>query len=164
MTASFFVPGIPRPQGSKTAIGRLVGGKVKTWLVEGRRANARAEFKQWRELVAHHAEVYVQATNFTCIPRPVPVSMSLAFALPRPGTHLLRDGKHLSAVGRRITHPSSRPDLDKLARAVLDALTEVLFDDDSQVCSISLLKVYETDSALSGVQVNCKRLTIMARA
>jgi crossover junction endodeoxyribonuclease RusA len=48
--------------------------------------------------------------------------------------------------------PASRPDIDKLARAVLDALTGVAFRDDSQVAKLDLLKLW-VDAIPPGVQV-----------
>ena len=38
--------------------------------------------------------------------------------------------------------PSVRPDIDKLLRAVMDALTNVAYQDDSQVVSVTSTKVY----------------------
>jgi len=43
-------------------------------------------------------------------------------------------------------HPVVKPDLDKLARALLDALTSVAYVDDSQVVQLQLWKVYGGDS------------------
>lgn len=40
------------------------------------------------------------------------------------------------------SQPTVRPDLDKLLRAVLDALTNVAYQDDSQVVSVTTAKVY----------------------
>lgn len=40
------------------------------------------------------------------------------------------------------TTPTVRPDVDKLLRAVLDALTNVAYQDDSQVVSVTTTKVY----------------------
>lgn len=40
------------------------------------------------------------------------------------------------------TTPSVRPDIDKLLRAVLDALTGVAYADDAQVVSVTTAKVY----------------------
>ena len=39
-------------------------------------------------------------------------------------------------------HPTVKPDLDKLLRATLDALTGIAYDDDSQVIEVRALKVY----------------------
>lgn len=57
------------------------------------------------------------------------VTMDLVFFMPKPKT-----------VKR--TFPSVAPDLDKLIRAVLDALTGIAYEDDGQVCSIHAHKIY----------------------
>jgi len=59
-----------------------------------------------------------------------PVKLRLAFVLERPK----------SVRGRAL--PCVRPDLDKLARAVLDALSGVLYRDDGQVVELRLEKLY----------------------
>lgn len=58
-----------------------------------------------------------------------PVWVVIRFYLPRPKTN-------------RATHPERRPDLDKLGRAVLDALTHVAFRDDAQVVLLVMRKSY----------------------
>ena len=42
--------------------------------------------------------------------------------------------------------PCVRPDVDKLARALLDALTGVAYEDDGQVVALTVRKVYESDT------------------
>jgi len=61
------------------------------------------------------------------------VRVALAFGLPKPK----------SAPKRRPSYPiKKRDDLDKLCRAVLDALTGVLWRDDGQVTDLSAGKAY----------------------
>jgi crossover junction endodeoxyribonuclease RusA len=54
--------------------------------------------------------------------RHIPVSVAVVFTFVRP-----------ASVSQKRTQMVVRPDLDKLIRAVLDALTGVLYEDDSQV-------------------------------
>ena len=42
--------------------------------------------------------------------------------------------------------PCTRPDIDKLARALLDALTGVAYEDDGQVVALTVRKTYGTDT------------------
>ena len=51
------------------------------------------------------------------------------------------------------SYPSVYPDVDKLARAVLDALTDVLWDDDSQVIVLMVRKQYQKEGEGPGVNV-----------
>lgn len=39
-------------------------------------------------------------------------------------------------------YPIARPDIDNFLKGVLDALNGVIWEDDSQICSISIAKVY----------------------
>jgi len=111
------VIGKPIPQGSK----KVFNGRVVD-------VNA-AELRQWRDLVA-------RAWDGPCTLQPV--SLVVDFYLSRPKGHFGKKGLRPSAP----TDPSVRPDLDKLVRAVLDALTGVAFRDDAQVCGIRARKHY----------------------
>jgi crossover junction endodeoxyribonuclease RusA len=61
--------------------------------------------------------------------------VELAFMLVKPA----------SAPKKKQTWPVHRPDLDKLVRAVLDALTGSIIIDDSQVVSLVATKEWETN-------------------
>ena len=82
-----------------------------------------AKLKAWRTIVNQ------AAAEAGMKPLPLPVSVNLKFHLKRPKT-----------VNRAV--PSVKPDLDKLVRAVLDAMTGVGYDDDSQVIRITARKLY----------------------
>ncbi len=73
-----------------------------------------------------------------------PVGIDLHFGLPKPK----------SAPKKRRVWPDKRPDLDKLTRAVLDALTYVVYADDSQVVEIRATKDY----GAPGVAVEIHRI------
>ena len=122
----FFVAGIPQPKGSARAF------VPKGW----KRAvvtSANPKVKTWESAIRaeaiHHDPVYRS--------KPVAVAVILQFVLPRP-----------KKCGPR---PTVRPDLDKMVRAVLDALTGVTWDDDSQVTRIVTTKAYGTKP---GVQIS----------
>lgn len=90
--------------------------------------------RDWRQAIAaHYAGDVLDG----------PVSVSLDFRIPRPKT-----------VSRES--PSVRPDLDKLVRAVLDALTGRAWADDGQVVQLTASKNYGTDSV--GVLVKVRPL------
>lgn len=128
MTAvKFFVPGIPAPQGSK----RHLGGGV---LVESSK-----RVKPWRTDVRETA-----LRHFTA-PLTGPVDVHLHFTFPRPKSHFgtgRNAGRVKQAAPPRYAH-TQRPDLDKLIRAVLDALTGVAWRDDSQVVGLTATKRWE---------------------
>jgi crossover junction endodeoxyribonuclease RusA len=61
----------------------------------------------------------------------VPVSLALDFYFDRP-----------PSIPRKRSSMVVKPDIDKLARATLDALTGVLFADDAQVTELNVIKRY----------------------
>lgn len=107
----FVVPGVPIPQGSKNPWG----------------GEANPHVKSWRETVAYAA----RKNDTTIIDGPVVVSATFVF--PRPKKHF-RTGKlsHELRTDAPRWHANT-PDLDKLQRAVGDAMKGVLLRDDSQI-------------------------------
>ena len=67
-----------------------------------------------------------------------PLTVEFIFELPRPAGHFGKRGLLPSAPAC----PTVRPDVLKLARAVEDALTGVLWRDDSQIVFEALTKRY----------------------
>src|ERR1700716_1710687 len=127
---SFFVPGDPITEGSMKSIGVDEEGRTK--LVHDSRRLA-----PWRErigMVARSAGVGLLGRG--PVHGSVQFAASLFFVVARPKRHFLRRGKQYTtqllpsaphiAVGKH-------GDLDKLTRAVLDALTSKVYYDDSQV-------------------------------
>lgn len=128
------VRGTPAPQGSK----RHVGG--------GRMVEQSPHLATWRAVVSQ----YAAAARYTSPEWPSadelkgrPLALHAVFTLARPAghwrtgrfSHLLRDSAP--------QQPGSRPDLDKLLRAVMDGLTDAgAIWDDSQVVSITADKSY----------------------
>lgn len=113
MNLRMFVPGRPAPQGSK----RHVGG--------GRMIESSKYVAPWRETVRHHAATQMAGNA----PIDGPATVRVTFVLPRPKSE------------PKSTRPHTRrPDLDKLARAVLDALTGPAILDDSQVVRLDVHK------------------------
>lgn len=131
----FSVWGIPVTQGSARAINAKHSGRAI--LIP----DHRVELRSWREAIASAA---AQATEE---PLRGAVSLGLLFALPAPKSRPeeLRTPRQVA----EWAYPWRRPDLDKLARAVLDALTGVLFLDDAQVVELRLLKVYGNRAGLT---------------
>ena len=112
---TFFVEGIPVPQGSKN---------VSRW---GNVYDANhKELRAWRQRIAQGAH---DATDHVFTG---PVHVRVEFILPRPKTV------------KRI-YPAVKPDLDKLLRALFDGMHcsgHKLLVDDSLVCSTQCSKRY----------------------
>jgi Holliday junction resolvase RusA-like endonuclease len=69
-----------------------------------------------------------------------PLEVSFQFFRPRPKGHIGMKG--LNAKGRSMPFPAVKPDVLKLARAVEDALTGVVWRDDAQIVRELLAKEY----------------------
>jgi crossover junction endodeoxyribonuclease RusA len=116
-SVSFVVEGLPAPQGSK--ICRCRGTKPNMW------NDNEKTLRPWRAKVAEAAEQH----RVSWI-RQSPLCVRLVFQLPAP--------KHATNGDWAPT----RPDIDKLARAVLDALTGSVLIDDAQVVDLRIRKRY----------------------
>lgn len=120
-----FVPGDAAPQGSK----RHVGG--------GRMIESSAKVGPWRERVA----LAVHAAGV----RPLvgAVAIHLEFVRPRP-----------VSTPKSYTPPATKkPDTDKLARAILDALAGIAYADDAQVTDLHATKRLAELGETPGVRI-----------
>jgi len=132
-SVEFFVEGTPRPQGSKRGFVR--GGRVV--LVENSKYH-----KEWRKAVSEAAkEAMNPRSGEYSIPRlEGPLTMTLQFFFTRPKAHF-RTGKYSDELKDSSPDDHTQtPDLDKLIRSVDDSLTGIVFEDDSQVISLTSSK------------------------
>lgn len=134
-TISFSVVGIPVGQGSKRAF--VHKGTGKAVMTEGVNAAAAKRHKSWRAELADAAAAVAPPEPFA---GPVTVTLRFRF-LPTTGDPY------------RTFHATS-PDIDKLARSVLDALTVArVMVDDSRVCWLEASKTYCTGVQMPGVDI-----------
>jgi len=132
------VHGIPTPQGSKSGFAIKRGGEYtgRVAMVEGsnKSAQARQRMQSWREAVRSAAQEAMGVRQ----PLDGPLSAVVVFTLPKPA----------SAPKRRQSWPCKRPDLDKLLRAVFDAVTQAgVFRDDAQIIALTATKRYPDEHA-----------------
>lgn len=133
----FVAYGDPQPAGSKRAftltrrdgsVVRRSNGTVVTNVID---ANPKA--KDWKTLVA------LSAGGMRKELLDGPLAVQFYFFRPRPQGHFNSKGG-LNKLGLATPYPATKPDVLKLARAVEDALTGVLWRDDAQIVSESILK------------------------
>jgi Holliday junction resolvase RusA-like endonuclease len=122
-----FVPGEPRPQGSKKAFSR--GTRIV--LVE-----ANKQLPAWREQMRKAFEMKMLERD---TPFSTALSVSITFWLTRP-----KSVKRQYATGTY--------DIDKLTRAVLDSLQDKVLTNDNLVVDLAVRKTY-ADHHESGVLV-----------
>lgn len=132
---SFYVPGLPKPAGSKRGFlikrnGQYTG-KVAV-------VDACEKSREWKAIVAQDAAIaMVGQQMFTG-----PVKLMVAFHMPRLKSHF---GTGRNANTLKVTapkYPAVKPDLLKLTRAIEDAMTGIVWRDDAQIVIEEMTKIY----------------------
>ena len=124
MNFGFVVYGIPQPQGSMRAF------IPKSWhrpII----TSDNSKLKPWRQELAQTAMVAMSESGANMAARGVPISITLTFSFERP-----------KSEKKSALHKVTKPDLDKLLRAALDALTGIAYQDDVQVWECRVAKVF----------------------
>ena len=125
---SFFVPGVPVPQGRARAFTRPG--------MKGVRFYDPGKSKDWKSVVASHVPKGTMPYQ-----RDVPLVLTVEFLCKAP-----------KALGPNHHH-IKKPDLDNLIKAVKDALKGICWHDDSQVTEIKASKHYALPGE-EGVEVS----------
>ena len=140
-----FVPGIPATAGSRSAF-KTKDGRVIM-------APASKKTKAWIDSVRWFA---MKAFDHQ-IPWIGPVFLQAIFIMPPPKAHY---GTGRNAGKLKPSAPNvhyGRPDLDKLVRAIGDALTGIIYKDDAQISDLDSHKIY---GETTGVYVWLNKLDI----
>lgn len=136
----FVVWGVPIQKGSARAF------MPKGWTRPVITSDTRRGLKEWEHAIRvvaqeHAGQMFTEA-----------VHVDLLFVLPRP-----------KSLPKRVRHHLKKPDIDKLSRAALDAMTGIVWKDDSQVVALQAHKRYpETESEGSRLEVRVKGFMIRA--
>lgn len=161
LIAEFTVTGTPVPQGSTRAFAGKgkAAGKVFTT------NDPQGTIARWRADIRAALRAADATTMLPADPRlPVgnrAVSMRLSFRMPRPKSHFLpANSKRPEPVLRddAPTWAAGKPDIDRLERAVLDALTGLCYVDDEQVVVVGKTKAYANPGEQPGVDVRVSAL------
>lgn len=110
----------------------------------------------WREAVAGHAQVQLArlTAGWPVWPHgPIDIELRFRFAVPAG-----RRTYDLYARGMQV------PDVDKTARAILDALQGVIYRDDAQVRRLTAEKLLARDAEEEGVQIEAWPAPLPAEA
>jgi Holliday junction resolvase RusA-like endonuclease len=121
---TFHIHTIPVPKGRPKF--SKIGGFVRTYTP-----------KKTQDFEIEVREAAKQA--MTREPLETPLAVYLYFRLPIPKSY---PKKRIAACLAGSERPTKKPDLDNLAKSVLDALNGVIYQDDSQIVSLHMTKVY----------------------
>jgi Holliday junction resolvase RusA-like endonuclease len=123
MMITLVVPGIPAPQGSKNQFG----------------GEASPHVAGWRTAVAKEAEQEMREREIIW----GPVEVQVRFVFPRPKKHFHQGRVNYGQLRPDApTYHSHAPDLDKLQRAIGDALSKIVINDDAQIARWTTAKMY----------------------
>ena len=134
---AFFVKGLPRPQGNHRT-GRRRDGTPFTY-------DSTRGLHDWRTMIALEAQRTARLAHHTVTDGPV--ELEVTFHLPRP--KYIKDATPPHTV---------KPDVSKLLRAVEDALTGVLYTDDSRIVQCTCSKRYAAPNQQTGVAITLREL------
>jgi Holliday junction resolvase RusA-like endonuclease len=133
------VLGSPAPKGNARAfVNKRTGRAVLSSFGSG---TTEKRLRSWDALVREAA--YEKKAEYYRAGSPLfvdtPLAVGIVFRLSRPAGHYAKKG------GLRPTArvaPTTKPDADKLARSTLDALHGTIFDDDSRIVELGVVKTY----------------------
>ncbi len=100
------------------------------------------KYTEWKQTLA--SLVRKQYTTITLSP----VELEIVFIFTKP-----KSWSKKKAQSTRLH--TIKPDIDNLAKAVMDALTGVIYKDDGQVCKLNLCKQY---GAKESIELNITEL------
>lgn len=122
----FTVYGVAQPQGSIKAFQNKASGRIQL-------TSTNPQVKPWRSLIQSAAfDAYRDDDEQRLVWFPDgAVTIVINVWLPKP-----------PSVPKKRYWPKVKPDIDKLARSCLDALSGLAFRDDGQCCSLTITKRY----------------------
>ncbi len=138
---TFTAYGTPKPQPRPRAFARKFGNTYSARVYDAGTAEG------WKSAVAIAAKPFIPVDPIT-----EPLCVSMDFRMMRPKGHFTKSGGLTKSAP---AHPCNKDDLDNLAKAVLDALTQIgMWRDDGQVVSLKLSKAYVTErpGAVVGIE------------
>jgi Holliday junction resolvase RusA-like endonuclease len=124
MRIAFSVLGKPQPQGS-----------TRAFMPKGARfpvvTSDNKNLKPWRQDVAITAQLQMVKGAYPVQQGPIRMVCRCYFQRPK-------------SVKASVVHKTTKPDADKLARSFGDALTGIVYRDDSQIVSLTIEKLFGT--------------------
>ena len=122
MFVKFTVFGLPQPQGSIKAY--MPKGADRPVLTSDNK-----NLKPWRQEVAWMAKEAMRKAGYSAWTRPTAIRVRVSFYFPTPKR-------------AKVSYKTTKPDIDKTLRGLLDALTGICYEDDAQVCEVTAEKKF----------------------
>lgn len=133
MLIRFTVQGKPQPQGS-----------TRAFMPKGARfpiiTSDNTKLKPWRQDIASQALIAMHESGCSMNDGPIHVECSFFFLKPK-------------STKKSITYKITKPDIDKLQRAIYDGITGICIRDDSQIVSNVNTKSFCEDNERVEVEI-----------
>ena len=142
---NFVAFGLPSPGGSKSAFRNPRTGKIVVVDAGGKKT------RTWRTVVAHAARAAMSGGELM---QP-PLALVIEFRMPRPKNHYKASGEIKADAP---WFPIVRPDLTKLLRSTEDAMTGIVWHDDSQIVEQNIHRTYSS-SEDTGARITVYSIT-----
>lgn len=143
MKIEFTAYGEAKPAGSKTGfVVKTKSGKSRAVVVDACKTT-----KPWQAVVSSSALEAIkdcgETPRLSLFDSETSLVVDMRFFIPRPAGHYFKTGKFAGQKKSQAReYPCVRPDVLKLARAVEDAMTGIVYRDDSQIVQEHISKHY----------------------
>lgn len=139
MSCRFVIPGPPQGKARARTVHNPHTGRVQSYTPD--------RTARYEELVRL---CYRRACGAAKTPTGLPVSVEILARFPVPCS---ASGPKRRQMHDGIVLPTKKPDADNVAKIVCDALNGVAYQDDKQICSLTVVKKYEDGVHPPGVYV-----------
>ena len=123
----FKIEGKPVPQGRPRAV--RMGAGVRMY--------DPPKSKVYKQMVAARVRSYMKINGIQTITEPLAIHLNFYFTPPKSYSK-----KRIRAIEAKEELFTKKPDLDNLAKSILDSCNNLLFKDDSQIVGLTIGKHY----------------------
>ena len=123
----FKIDGRPQPQGRPRAV--RMGAGVRMY--------DPPKSKAYKQMVSAKVRSYMKINGIQTITDPIAVHLNFYFTPPKSYSK-----KRILAIEAKEELFTKKPDLDNLAKSILDSCNNLLFKDDSQIVGLTIAKHY----------------------
>ena len=127
MEIHFVIEGRPQPQGRPRAV--RMGAGVRMY--------DPPKSKAYKQMVSARVRSYMKINGIQTITEPLAIHLNFYFTPPKSYSK-----KRIRAIEAKEELFTKKPDLDNLAKSILDSCNNLLFKDDSQIVGLTIGKHY----------------------
>ena len=127
MEIHFVIEGRPQPQGRPRAV--RMGAGVRMY--------DPPKSKAYKQMVSARVRSYMKINGIQTITEPLAIHLNFYFTPPKSYSK-----KRIRAIEAKEELFTKKPDIDNLAKSILDSCNNLLFKDDSQIVGLTIGKHY----------------------